>query len=77
MNASREQFETAIDVNLKGAFNVSQVIKSMLEKNSGGSIVNISSIDSIKPRVILAIANYMLFVLYFDLCVLSMAHYNI
>ncbi|KAJ8318746.1 hypothetical protein KUTeg_003837 [Tegillarca granosa] len=50
MNTTRETFEKVIDSNLKGAFNVSQVIaKSMIDRKTGGSIVNISSVDSTRP----------------------------
>ncbi|KAJ8319488.1 hypothetical protein KUTeg_004579 [Tegillarca granosa] len=50
MNTTRETFERVIDTNLKGAFNVSQVIaKSMIDRKTGGSIVNISSVDSTRP----------------------------
>jgi 2-deoxy-D-gluconate 3-dehydrogenase len=43
-------FDKVLAVNLKGAFFLSQACaKAMVERGSGGSIVNIASIDAIRP----------------------------
>jgi 3-oxoacyl-[acyl-carrier protein] reductase len=39
-----EQWDLVIDVNLKGVFNVTKLVGPMMEKNGGGSIINISSV---------------------------------
>ncbi|XP_029658696.1 L-xylulose reductase [Formica exsecta] len=44
LDATPEEFDLSFDVNVKAVLNVSQVVaKSMIERKSGGSIVNISS----------------------------------
>ncbi|CAL1680362.1 unnamed protein product [Lasius platythorax] len=44
LDATPEGFDLTFDVNVKAVLNVSQVVaKSMIERKSGGSIVNISS----------------------------------
>lgn len=44
LDATPEQFDLTIDVNVKAILNVSQVVaRNMIERTNGGSIVNISS----------------------------------
>ncbi|KYN42335.1 L-xylulose reductase, partial [Trachymyrmex septentrionalis] len=44
LNATPKEFDLTFDVNVKAAFNVSQiVVENMIERKCGGSIVNISS----------------------------------
>ncbi|XP_011701588.1 PREDICTED: L-xylulose reductase [Wasmannia auropunctata] len=44
LDVTPEEFDLTFDVNVKAVLNVSQVVaKSMIERKSGGSIVNISS----------------------------------
>ncbi|XP_032689733.1 L-xylulose reductase [Odontomachus brunneus] len=44
LDATPEQFDLIIDVNVKAILNVSQIVaRGMIERKSGGSIVNISS----------------------------------
>lgn len=44
LDATPEGFDLTFDVNVKAVLNVSQVVaKNMIERKSGGSIVNISS----------------------------------
>jgi len=44
LDATPESFDLTFDVNVKAVLNVSQVVaRSMIERKSGGSIVNISS----------------------------------
>ncbi|KAL6261422.1 hypothetical protein P5V15_006516 [Pogonomyrmex californicus] len=44
LDATPEEFDLSFNVNVKAVLNVSQIIaKSMIERKSGGSIVNISS----------------------------------
>lgn len=44
LDATPEAFDLTFDVNVKAVLNVSQVVaRSMIERKSGGSIVNISS----------------------------------
>lgn len=44
LDATPETFDLTFDVNVKAVLNVSQVVaRSMIERKSGGSIVNISS----------------------------------
>lgn len=39
-----EQFDTVIDVNLKGVFNLTRYVGPQMQANGGGSIINISSV---------------------------------
>lgn len=41
---TEEQWDLVIDVNLKGVFNVTKLVGPLMEKNGGGSIINISSV---------------------------------
>lgn len=50
MDATREDFERIIHVNLMGAFFVAKAVaKQMIVQGRGGSIINITSIDAIRP----------------------------
>ncbi|KAL4220807.1 hypothetical protein ACF0H5_019075 [Mactra antiquata] len=50
LDASKEVLDKTLNINLMGAINVIQVLgKKMVEAGNGGSIVNISSINGIKP----------------------------
>ncbi|XP_013390500.1 L-xylulose reductase isoform X1 [Lingula anatina] len=47
LEVTEENLSMHLDVNLKAMFNISQVVaKSMIDKGTGGSIVNVSSVAS-------------------------------
>ncbi|KAL8593306.1 hypothetical protein ACOMHN_009959 [Nucella lapillus] len=48
LDFTKEDLDCTFDINFKGVFNVSQVVaRGMVEKGSGGSIVNLSSTASL------------------------------
>ncbi|KAJ8308555.1 hypothetical protein KUTeg_013429 [Tegillarca granosa] len=50
LDTVKESLDKQIDINIKSVFNVSQVVaKSMISRGTGGSIVNISGVRSVKP----------------------------
>lgn len=50
MEATKEDFEKIIHINLMGAFFVAKAVaKQMIVQGRGGSIINITSIDAIRP----------------------------
>ena len=52
VDATKDHLDNVFDINFKAAFNISQVVvKGMIERGQGGSIVNISSIGGLKPYV--------------------------
>jgi len=56
MEMKKSQFENVIDVNLTSVFSVSQAVAKEMTKTGGGSIINISSLNSYGARP--AISNY-------------------
>jgi len=50
LNADERLWETIINLNLKGAYFTSQAVARIMKKQSGGKIVNIASVDGIKPE---------------------------
>ncbi|PKL17188.1 MAG: short-chain dehydrogenase [Spirochaetae bacterium HGW-Spirochaetae-5] len=49
LNADETAWDKTIDVNLKGYFFMSQSAAKLMIKNGGGSIINVSSINGIRP----------------------------
>jgi len=50
MDVTSEQFDELVGVNLRALVNVSQICaQKMIDSGNGGTIINISSINSIKP----------------------------
>lgn len=50
LEMTAEQFERVIDVNLKGVFLCSKYVASeMVKRNTGGKIINITSVDALHP----------------------------
>jgi NAD(P)-dependent dehydrogenase (short-subunit alcohol dehydrogenase family) len=49
LNADETAWDKTMDVNLKGYFFMSQSAAKLMIKNGGGSIVNVSSINGIRP----------------------------
>ena len=50
LDVTEDLFDKVIDVNLKGAFRLSAVIGKRMFDGEGGSIINVSSTASIKPK---------------------------
>lgn len=48
-------FDKIIEVNLKGAFELSKLVHPIMVSNGGGSIINISSIGGLSPEAMLGI----------------------
>lgn len=55
LETSEELFDKIISVNLKGPFRLSALVGSRMAAGEGGSIINISSIASVRPSVQTAI----------------------
>lgn len=51
MKMSEEEFDSVIDINLKGAFNCMKHVARMMLKNKSGRIINISSISGVIGNV--------------------------
>lgn len=49
IDIDEEMFETLIKVNLYGVFNGSKVAAEVMKENQSGSIINISSINALRP----------------------------
>ncbi|HPQ54073.1 MAG TPA: SDR family oxidoreductase [Spirochaetota bacterium] len=49
LNASEQAWDKTVDVNLKGYFFISQYAAKMMAEKGGGSIVNVASINGIRP----------------------------
>ncbi|KAJ8317740.1 hypothetical protein KUTeg_005644 [Tegillarca granosa] len=50
IDTPKDLLENSLDVNLKAAFNISQVVaRSMIERSSGGAIINVSSLTGLRP----------------------------
>jgi 2-deoxy-D-gluconate 3-dehydrogenase len=53
LEATKEDFEKIIHINLKGTFFAARAVaKQMVAQGKGGSIINISSIDSVHPSAV-------------------------
>jgi 2-dehydro-3-deoxy-D-gluconate 5-dehydrogenase len=53
LDQSRESWQRAIDVNLTGvAFASKAAARQMIEQRTGGTIINIASIDSLHPSMV-------------------------
>jgi len=50
LDADERLWETIMNVNLKGLYFTSQVVANIMKKQGGGKIINIASIDGIKPE---------------------------
>jgi len=51
LNANESAWDKTVDVNLKGYFFMSQYGAKMMIENGGGSIINVSSINGIRPAL--------------------------
>ena len=49
MDVSEDLFDKVVGVNFKGPFRLSAIIASRMAEAKGGSIINVSSISSIRP----------------------------
>lgn len=50
VDVPKAQLDISIDVNLKAAFNISQIIaRNMIKRSGGGAMVNMSSIAGLRP----------------------------
>ena len=49
IDASEDVWDKTMDVNLKGNFFMSQYGAKLMQKNGGGSIINVASINGIRP----------------------------
>lgn len=49
LNASESAWDKTVEVNLKGYFFMSQYAAKLMIENGGGSIINVSSINGIRP----------------------------
>src|SRR4030067_122112 len=50
LNADEGLWETIMNLNLKGLYFTSQAVAKVMKKQGGGKIINIASIDGIKPE---------------------------
>ena len=50
LNSDERLWETIINLNLKGVYFTSQAVARVMKKQGGGKIVNIASVDGIKPE---------------------------
>jgi len=57
LNADERLWETIMNLNLKGLYFTSQAVAKVMKKQGGGKIVNIASIDGIKPEPGVSIYN--------------------
>ncbi|MDP3953544.1 MAG: SDR family NAD(P)-dependent oxidoreductase [bacterium] len=58
MSMSEEDFERVIDINLKGVYLCTKAVANrMIERKSGGRIINITSIDALHPSSV-GLAHY-------------------
>lgn len=55
---SEEEFDTTIDINLKGAFNYIQPAVPMMRRNGGGRIINMSSMNAHTGGVTSAVSKF-------------------
>jgi NAD(P)-dependent dehydrogenase (short-subunit alcohol dehydrogenase family) len=57
LDADERLWETIMNLNLKGLYFTSQAVANVMKKQGGGKIVNIASIDGIKPEPGVSIYN--------------------
>jgi NAD(P)-dependent dehydrogenase (short-subunit alcohol dehydrogenase family) len=57
LDADERLWETIMNVNLKGFYFSSQVVAKVMKRQGGGKIINIASIDGIKPEPGISIYN--------------------
>ena len=57
LNADERLWESIMNVNLKGMYFSSQAVAKIMKKQGGGKIINIASIDGIKPEPGVSIYN--------------------
>ena len=57
LNADEGLWETIMNLNLKGLYFTSQAVAKVMKKQGGGKIINIASIDGIKPEPGVSIYN--------------------
>ena len=55
---SEEEFDTTIDINLKGAFNYIQPTVPVMRRNGGGRIINMSSMNAHTGGVTSAVSRF-------------------
>ena len=57
LNSDERLWETIMNLNLKGLYFTSQAVAKVMKKQGGGKIINIASIDGIKPEPGVSIYN--------------------
>ena len=57
LDADERLWETIMNLNLKGLYFTSQAVANVMKKQGGGKIINIASIDGIKPEPGVSIYN--------------------
>jgi NAD(P)-dependent dehydrogenase (short-subunit alcohol dehydrogenase family) len=57
LDADERLWETIMNLNLKGLYFTSQAVANIMKKQGGGKIINIASIDGIKPEPGVSIYN--------------------
>ena len=57
LDSDEHLWETIISVNLKGFYFTSQAVAKIMKKQGGGKIINVASIDGIKPEPWVSIYN--------------------
>jgi len=57
LDADERLWETIMNLNLKGLYFISQAVANVMKKQGGGKIINIASIDGIKPEPGVSIYN--------------------
>ncbi len=57
LNTDERLWETIMNLNLKGLYFSSQAVANVMKKQGGGKIINIASIDGIKPELGVSIYN--------------------
>jgi 3-oxoacyl-[acyl-carrier protein] reductase len=50
LEVTEEEFERVFSVNVKSIFHSVQAVVPIMKMHGGGSIINISSIGSVRPR---------------------------
>ena len=50
LDAEEKLYDTIMNLNLKGVYFLIQAVARVMKEQDGGSIINVSSIDSIKPQ---------------------------
>ena len=50
-NVNEKAWDVTLGLNLKGSFFLSQAVAEVMRNQSGGNIINIASIDGLRPRL--------------------------